>query len=468
MVQDTAYAQAKKELGSALQVLRREAGSPSLDRIIKWGAKTIPGASVMAKGPVSEALAGKRSPQTIDRLLWLVRALMAFEDGEEIDAPGRRDPRLAPWRARWNALQDARQAQRSQRSESASTAPPAVPTAAAEVRLTKSGDPEPKPRQLYESRAEQLDWPLALRVLLARRNKNPIFLAGFTCSDRVVSVSFSTVDDYLTVALSNGDVLRWDVENLEIVSHFNPSPQGRHTDRVMHFAFSNSGRFYACSEIAKPLAVWEQDSLTGRFDLRQTPYDGGATDLLSVADDGTTLFGGTGSGLQVAGLNPALQPDIVPLDRFTALSGDGRIQAVSISSTGNLIAYADKGRVEVVRLPRFEILGTWSCRVGNIQALEFSQGGELLAAGGNEGVEIFDLRGGRGARAKISSEFTRGVTFCGQSQIFCAESGKFATVSLRDGGIIYRRDAAGISLGAFSLDSSVLVVVRKREIELWG
>ncbi|MFE7010666.1 WD40 repeat domain-containing protein [Streptomyces sp. NPDC057651] len=468
MAQDTAYAQAKKELGSALQALRREAGSPSLDRIIKWGAKTMPGASAMAKGPVSEALAGKRSPQTIDRLLWLVRALMAFEDGEEIDAPGRRDPRLDPWRARWNALQDARQAQRSQRSESASTVPPAAPTALAEVRITKIADPAPKPQQLYESRAEQSDWPLALRVLLARRNKNPISLAGFTCSDRVVSASFSTVDEYLTVALSNGDVLRWDVEKLEIVSHFNPDPQGRRTDRVTHFAFSNSGRFYACSEIAKPLAVWEQDSLTGRFDLRQTPDDDGSVDLLSVADNGTTLFGGARSGLQVDGLNPALQPDIVPLDRFTALSDDGRIQAASISSTGNLIAYADKGRVEVARLPRFEILGTWSCRVGYIHALEFSQGGELLAVGGSEGVEIFDLRGGRGARAKISSEFTHGITFSGQSQIFCAETGKVATISLRDGEIIYRRNAPEISIGAFSLDSSVLAVVRKREIELWG
>ncbi|MFJ8694442.1 tetratricopeptide repeat protein [Streptomyces roseolilacinus] len=61
---------------------------------------------------MSEIFAGRRGPASLDRLLWLVRTLLSYDDGEEIDPPERRDPRLQPWREHWNTLEALRAAAR--------------------------------------------------------------------------------------------------------------------------------------------------------------------------------------------------------------------------------------------------------------------------------------------------------------------------------------------------------------------
>jgi hypothetical protein len=61
---------------------------------------------------MSEIFAGRRGPASLDRLLWLVRTLLSYDDGEEIDPPERRDARLQPWREHWNTLEALRAAAR--------------------------------------------------------------------------------------------------------------------------------------------------------------------------------------------------------------------------------------------------------------------------------------------------------------------------------------------------------------------
>ncbi|MFE8015159.1 hypothetical protein ACFU3O_20770 [Streptomyces antibioticus] len=74
---------------------------------------------------MSEIFAGRRGPASLDRLLWLVRVLLSYDDGEETDPPERRDPRLQPWRERWNTL-EARRAATRRRSQPAQ--PPLRPS----------------------------------------------------------------------------------------------------------------------------------------------------------------------------------------------------------------------------------------------------------------------------------------------------------------------------------------------------
>ncbi|MFE9674673.1 WD40 repeat domain-containing protein [Streptomyces sp. NPDC006259] len=57
---------------------------------------------------MSEIFAGLRGPSTMERLLWLVRTLLSYNDGEEITPPERQDPRLKPWREVWGNLEALR------------------------------------------------------------------------------------------------------------------------------------------------------------------------------------------------------------------------------------------------------------------------------------------------------------------------------------------------------------------------
>ncbi|MFF3617300.1 hypothetical protein [Streptomyces sp. NPDC002580] len=114
MLDVTPYARACKELSTALKELHRQAGRPSLDRIIAWGKEKMPCSSSMSKSTVSDVMAGKRAPASLDRLLWLVQALTNFRDGQEVAPPTRRDPALlAPWRRLWDSVEDGRAASRT-------------------------------------------------------------------------------------------------------------------------------------------------------------------------------------------------------------------------------------------------------------------------------------------------------------------------------------------------------------------
>jgi hypothetical protein len=66
----------------------------------------------MSKASMSEVSAGRRGPASWDRLLWLVRALLSYDDGEEVKPPEGRDPQLQVWRDRWHSLESERAAAR--------------------------------------------------------------------------------------------------------------------------------------------------------------------------------------------------------------------------------------------------------------------------------------------------------------------------------------------------------------------
>lgn len=89
---DGRYAVVLRELGQALSELKRERGAPSYDRIRARGVKVIGTASALSKASMSEMFAGRRGPASLDRLLWLVRTLLSYDDGEEGDPIERRDP----------------------------------------------------------------------------------------------------------------------------------------------------------------------------------------------------------------------------------------------------------------------------------------------------------------------------------------------------------------------------------------
>ncbi|MFF7130468.1 WD40 repeat domain-containing protein, partial [Streptomyces sp. NPDC008240] len=102
------YAVTLRELGEALTELKRERGAPSYDRILVRGKKVCGEQSAMSKASMSEVFAGRRGPASLDRLLWLARALLSYDDGEEVKPPERRDPQLQVWKDRWHTLESVR------------------------------------------------------------------------------------------------------------------------------------------------------------------------------------------------------------------------------------------------------------------------------------------------------------------------------------------------------------------------
>ncbi len=106
------YAATLQELAAAFTELKRDRGAPSYDRILVRGKKVCGERHAMSKASVSEVFAGRRGPASLDRLLWLVRVLLSYDDGEEVKPPERRDPELQVWRDRWHTLERARAAAR--------------------------------------------------------------------------------------------------------------------------------------------------------------------------------------------------------------------------------------------------------------------------------------------------------------------------------------------------------------------
>ncbi|TWD22873.1 anaphase-promoting complex subunit 4 [Streptomyces sp. T12] len=481
MAEDTPYSRACGELGVALRDLRRQAGMPSMDRIIKWGARAMPGTSVMAKGPVSEVLAGKRAPQTIDRLLWLVRALMAFEDGHEVDPPSRRDPALDPWRERWNTLQDARQAQRTPTSSSSSPPRDHLSPSGSLAQRPHRQDREPPVLKALRSSVEP-DLPLAMRVLLARRNQNPIYLATTHCDDLIVAISFSTVDDLLVIALSDGDVLGCDVEKLEIVQRFNLNPQKRRSGNVTHFTFSENGRRFACTRMADPLTTWCRDEQSNEYQVSLTlgsPLSVAGRppreELLSISDNGTVISGAASSGIRLA--LPGDNADMyVPADLSVTERRRDKLTALTISSDAQMVAWAKGDRVSVASVrdinvnpsaftPTFEA----PCRTGQVNSLQFNQGGKILACAGWEGVEILDFSDpNRPKHAVLGEANTHSVAFSLNGNLACVDRSGVSVFSLSDRRLVYRKKIGDVASVAFSLDSSILAVARPREVEFWS
>ncbi|MFE9775821.1 substrate-binding domain-containing protein [Streptomyces sp. NPDC005931] len=110
------YQAALRELGEALTELKRRRGAPSYDRIRSRGVSLFGESSALSKASMSLMFAGQSGPNSLDRLLWLVRTLLSYDGGAETDPPGRQDPELEPWLDRWSTLEACRTARRRQTS----------------------------------------------------------------------------------------------------------------------------------------------------------------------------------------------------------------------------------------------------------------------------------------------------------------------------------------------------------------
>ncbi|GGW69980.1 substrate-binding and VWA domain-containing protein [Streptomyces xantholiticus] len=120
------YQAALRELGEALTELKRRRGAPSYDRIRTRGVFLFGESSALSKASMSLMFAGQSGPISLDRLLWLVRTLLSYDGGVEIDPPGRHDQELEPWLERWSTLEACRTARRRQTSHPKTERPKAA------------------------------------------------------------------------------------------------------------------------------------------------------------------------------------------------------------------------------------------------------------------------------------------------------------------------------------------------------
>lgn len=122
------YDGALRELGRALTDLKRRRGAPSYDRIRVRGLKVLQDSQASSsKGTMSAVFAGQQYI-SLDKLLWLARAVMSWdEDGAECDPPARRDPVLDPWRKRWIVIDSLRAARRRLGTDAEQALEPGLP-----------------------------------------------------------------------------------------------------------------------------------------------------------------------------------------------------------------------------------------------------------------------------------------------------------------------------------------------------
>ncbi|MBC3986384.1 hypothetical protein H8N01_28340 [Streptomyces sp. AC536] len=99
------YEEALRHFGQELSELRAQRGAPSFDRMRARGLKALGDtAGACSKGTMSKVFAGGQFI-SLDKLIWLVRTVMSWDEyGEECAPPGRRDEELTPWRSRWQSL----------------------------------------------------------------------------------------------------------------------------------------------------------------------------------------------------------------------------------------------------------------------------------------------------------------------------------------------------------------------------
>ncbi|MFE7897159.1 WD40 repeat domain-containing protein [Streptomyces sp. NPDC057424] len=289
----------------------------------------------------------------------------------------------------------------------------------------------------------------------------------------IISASFSTADDNLIVALSDGDILGWDVVNLEIVQRFNLDAQNRRTGSIAHFAFSENGRRFVCARITGPLTVWNRDEKSGEYTLSDT-LRAPKVELMSISDNGTIVWGAAGSGIHLK--RPGADAIHLPVDLFLTEGARNKLTALAVSPDAQMLAYATGDRVivasvgDVVMNPAtFTPIFDSPCRAGQVNALKFHQGAKFLACAGWRGVEILDFRNHqRTAQIVLGEGHTRAIAFSLEGHVACVGSSGVSVFSLRDRRSIYRKDVSDVSSVAFSLDSSVLAVTRRREVELWS
>ncbi|TDU67963.1 WD40 repeat domain-containing protein [Streptomyces sp. KS 21] len=403
------YRTVLRELGTALTELKRERGAPSYDRIRARGVKLFGDRSALSKSSISEIFSGQRGPASLGRLLWLVRTLLAYDDGEEVEPPEFGDLRLKPWRERWHTLETTRSAVARHRSATPTVAPPkqAPQSKVIEPQNTQSlaeseaawraetpapdardsDAPPPGHRQGRSAPLSQSDHEPRAPSAEQRRLTDPT--NSFVIGQRFLQVAFSP-DGHLLAAGGTGWTVRlWDTQTGRSVG--DPLPA---QDEVMVVAFSPGGRLLAVALANRTVRLWDAQTrnsvgepLTALDPFNALAFSPDGHLLAAGCTDETVRLWDTQTGRPVG-------------DPLTAHAAE--INAVAFSPDGRLLATA--GADWTVRFwdtqtrdPAGEsIVGHRTSGIfppSGIETLAFSPDGRLLATGGaDETVRLWDTQ----------------------------------------------------------------------------
>ena len=403
------YQQQLTAFAEELRDLRISCGNPSLRGL----QKAAPSARPLSVSAVSEALAGKRLPR-LDFVMALVQTLLGFEDGGPV---GRDDPRVKPWRMRWQQLERAR--------VNARLLPPPRSEVGADTvgpRLMQLDEPiaqQPNP-QAGPGAAYRLERTLNAHTNIVRsvafspdgcllatagddtmvRLWYPVTgqpvrepLSGHTSP--VLAVRFSPDGHLLAAVSQDGSVRLWDPATGRPV----PEPLPGHAD-VTALAFSPNGCLLATGSYHGPLRLWDPatgrpvgEPLTGHTDyVYAVVFSPDGHLLTSASQDRSVRLWDPATGRPVRDPLTGHTDDVYAV----AFSPDGRLLASA--GADNTVRLWDSATGRPVREP---LTG----HTGIVTALAFSPDGRLLASGSYDGsVRLWDPATGRPVRDPLTSD----------------------------------------------------------------
>ncbi|MFF0747369.1 WD40 repeat domain-containing protein, partial [Streptomyces sp. NPDC004111] len=219
------YDEGLQEQAERLTQLRVERGNPSL-RVIEGRAREL-FAQEKASLPIatqSAAFGGKYVG--LDKLMWLVRTLMSWDEyGDECPPPHRRSPDLDQWRTRWTALTAQRPTRRQPPDATAPSAPPD------QHRTSEQTVQSPAPEN-QAGRPPEHQSPSAPAASAPGPYLPASWILGHT--DRVEAVAFSPDGRLLATASDDHTVRLWDPATQQPIG----TPLTGHDHAVYGVAFS--------------------------------------------------------------------------------------------------------------------------------------------------------------------------------------------------------------------------------------
>ncbi|MGW4566562.1 WD40 repeat domain-containing protein [Streptomyces sp. NPDC004561] len=380
------YEEALRRLGEDLRQLKQDRRAPSYDRIRIRGTKVCGKEPAWSKASMSGVFTGRSGPASLGRLLWLVRALLSYDDGEEVEPPDWRDPQLRVWKDRWDVLEDARAATRhvpaangtktapeANEGPAAVIARPDAPDRASRLRGTTDGQTVPAGASCSPSLGERALW-----AHLA--TGHPVQLIPFPSEwDSLFCLGLSPVDALMAAGSTDGVVRLWDPVTRERVGEFRTG----HDVDVCTVQFSPDGTLLAAGIADGVVRLWR---VAAREPVDHPPFGQiGAVHAVAFSHDGTRLAV-AGADLMVRLWNPATGQ----LAGELPIGHDGPVYAVAFSPDGvHLATGSQEGG------PR--LWNGASCQPADkpvdaplgaaVRAVSFSPpDGALLAAAGDDGV----------------------------------------------------------------------------------